>query len=90
MDHGQQPGKRMKRAAIIVAAGKGLRIGGPVPKQYQRLGGEAVLTRTLRQVLAARIDTVLVAIHPDYRPDYDRAVAPIADQIWGITSTGLA
>lgn len=79
MDHGQQPGKRMKRAAIIVAAGKGLRLGGPVPKQYRILGGVPVLTRTLRQVLTAEVEAVLVAIHPDYRPDYDRAVAGLSD-----------
>ncbi len=68
----------MQIAAIIVAAGQGTRLGGPVPKQYRELAGEPVLTRTLRAVLAAPVDAVLVAIHPDSRDAYDRAAAPLA------------
>jgi len=71
-------------AAIIVAAGRGTRLGGPVPKQYQRLGvapgAEMVLTRTLRAALAcAELDAVLVAIHPDAAEMYAAAVAPLDD-----------
>lgn len=70
----------MSTAAIIVAAGRGARLGGPVPKQYQRLGGEMVLTRTLRAALGcAGIDAVLVAIHPDAAGMYADAVAPLTD-----------
>ena len=45
----------MKIAAIIVAAGSGSRAGGGQPKQYQEIGGEAILRRTLR----------IFANHPD-------------------------
>ena len=38
----------MTTAVIIVAAGAGLRVGGEIPKQYQQIGGEAVLRRTVR------------------------------------------
>ena len=70
----------MGTAAIIVAAGRGARLGGPVPKQYQTLGGETVLTRTLRAALAcSELDAVLVAIHPDAAPLYAEAVAPLTD-----------
>lgn len=70
----------MKNAALIVAAGKGLRLGGPVPKQYQMLGDEMILTRTLRAVLASnRIDSVICVIHPDFRTLHDQAVAGLAD-----------
>ena len=69
----------MRNAAIIVAAGQGLRLGGPVPKQFQALGAEPVLTRTLRAVLAAPVDAVVVAIHPDARALYDAAAAPVAE-----------
>ena len=64
----------MTTAALIVAAGRGSRMGGEVPKQYADLGGMAVLRRT---VLALRphVDRVLVAIHPDDRAMYDAAVA---------------
>ena len=44
-------------ACIVVAAGRGLRAMGNdnVPKQYQRIGGVPVLTRTL----AAELDRLL-------------------------------
>jgi 2-C-methyl-D-erythritol 4-phosphate cytidylyltransferase/2-C-methyl-D-erythritol 2,4-cyclodiphosphate synthase len=67
-------------AAIIVAAGRGTRLGGPVPKQYRSLGGEMVLTRTLRTALAcAELDAVLVAIHPEAGEMYAAAVAALDD-----------
>ena len=76
----------MSTAVIIVAAGRGTRLGGPVPKQYQRLGADMVLTRTLRAALAApKLDAVLVAIHPDAAELYAHAVAPLAS----IVSTGF-
>ncbi|MCL5778749.1 bifunctional 2-C-methyl-D-erythritol 4-phosphate cytidylyltransferase/2-C-methyl-D-erythritol 2,4-cyclodiphosphate synthase [Limibaculum sp. FT325] len=70
----------MRAGAIIVAAGRGLRLGGPVPKQYQRIGGAAVLTRTLRAALACPdLGSVTVAIHPDFAGCYAEAVAGIDD-----------
>lgn len=33
---------------IVVAAGRGVRLGGPVPKQYRELGGVPMLLRALR------------------------------------------
>jgi 2-C-methyl-D-erythritol 4-phosphate cytidylyltransferase/2-C-methyl-D-erythritol 2,4-cyclodiphosphate synthase len=71
----------MSTAAIIVAAGQGTRLGGSVPKQYQRLGCETVLARTLREALSCDdIDLVLVAIHPDAAEFYSDAVAPLTDR----------
>ncbi|MEM1278284.1 MAG: IspD/TarI family cytidylyltransferase, partial [Pseudomonadota bacterium] len=69
----------MSFAILIVAAGKGLRLGGPVPKQYQLLGGKMVLTRTLQRALESDADLIQVAIHPECRALYDEAVAPIDD-----------
>jgi 2-C-methyl-D-erythritol 4-phosphate cytidylyltransferase/2-C-methyl-D-erythritol 2,4-cyclodiphosphate synthase len=67
-------------AAIIVAAGRGSRLGGPLPKQYQRLGGEMILTRALRAALAcAEIGPVLAAIDPEAEPLYREAVAALDD-----------
>jgi len=52
-------------AAVVVAAGRGIRIGGGTPKQYRRVGGQAVLTRTLAALAAdaaiARIQPVIAA-----------------------------
>lgn len=67
-------------AFVIVAAGRGLRLGAPVPKQYLPLGGRAVLARTVAAALAAEgVGAVLCAIHPDWRGHYDAALAGIAD-----------
>ncbi len=52
--------------AIVVAAGRGSRAGGPLPKQYQQLGGEPVLRRTLRLFCEhPAITAVLTVIHSD-------------------------
>lgn len=56
----------MSIAAIIVAAGRGLRAGGGVPKQYRSLAGEPVIRRSVRAFAShPLIETVTVAIHPD-------------------------
>jgi len=56
--------------AIVVAAGVGARAGGGadgLPKQYRTIGGQAVLARTIRALLAnSQIDFVLPVIHPDH------------------------
>jgi len=69
-----------RTAVILVAAGEGLRLGGPAPKQYQRLGAEMILTRSLRAVLAASaVDHVVCVIHRDARARYDEAAKPVDD-----------
>ncbi|MDQ0468427.1 bifunctional 2-C-methyl-D-erythritol 4-phosphate cytidylyltransferase/2-C-methyl-D-erythritol 2,4-cyclodiphosphate synthase [Labrys wisconsinensis] len=53
-------------AAILVAAGRGIRAGGGLPKQYRRLGGRSVLARSLALFAEhPRIDAVLAVIHAD-------------------------
>ena len=66
---------------LIVAAGRGLRAGEGLPKQYRCLAGEPVLTHTLRACLASgAIDHVQVVIHPDDLALHDDAVARLADE----------
>lgn len=66
-------------SAIIVAAGRGTRVGGEIPKQYRDLGGKAVLRHTVEALLAcSEIDTVTVVIHPDDRPFYERSIGDLA------------
>jgi len=65
--------------ALVLAAGRGARYGGALPKQYLRLGGRSVL----RHAAAAfahhpRIDGVLVAIRPEDRDRFDEAIAGLA------------
>lgn len=53
-------------AALVVAAGRGTRLGGPVPKQYRLVAGKPVLAHTLANLLASKIlNNVHVVIHPD-------------------------
>lgn len=65
----------MKTAAIIVAAGRGVRAGGgDIPKQYRDLAGETVLLRTLGSfVRHSDIDAVLTVIHDDDHALYSSA-----------------
>ena len=62
-------------AALIVAAGRGHRVGGPLPKQYRQLAGRTVLGHSVRRFTThPRIDTVRVVINPADRPLYDDTV----------------
>ncbi len=53
----------MTTAVIIVAAGRGLRAGGPEPKQWQELRSERVIDRTIAAF--AGIGTIIVVLAPD-------------------------
>lgn len=62
--------------ALVVAAGRGTRLGAPLPKQYLPLGGVPVLRHALRTLLAhPAIAAVRTIIHPDDRAHYDAATA---------------
>ena len=62
--------------ALIVAAGRGHRFGGDLPKQYASLAGQPVLRHALEAYRRhPGIGTVQAVIHPDDRALYDRAAA---------------
>ncbi|MCA3455993.1 MAG: bifunctional 2-C-methyl-D-erythritol 4-phosphate cytidylyltransferase/2-C-methyl-D-erythritol 2,4-cyclodiphosphate synthase [Rhodobacter sp.] len=56
----------MTVAAIIVAAGRGTRAGGAVPKQWQQLAGKPVVAHSIL-AFAGIADLVILVIHPDDR-----------------------
>jgi 2-C-methyl-D-erythritol 4-phosphate cytidylyltransferase/2-C-methyl-D-erythritol 2,4-cyclodiphosphate synthase len=65
--------------ALIVAAGRGSRFGGDIPKQYRLLGGKAVLRHAAERLLAhPGISEVRVVISPEDRARYDEAVSDLA------------
>jgi len=70
----------MQFAAVIVAAGRGTRMGGEIPKQYQLLGGVPVLRRTVTRFLErpdlARLVVVTAAADA---ARYARTMAGLAD-----------
>jgi 2-C-methyl-D-erythritol 4-phosphate cytidylyltransferase/2-C-methyl-D-erythritol 2,4-cyclodiphosphate synthase len=69
----------MRTAGLIVAAGRGHRLGGPVPKQYQPLGARPVLRHAVEALLAHRaVGPVQVVIHPADRALHDAALAGLA------------
>ncbi len=65
-------GKR--RYVIIMAAGSGTRMGGPLPKQFLEIGGKAILQHTIEAFLEAcpgiSVVTVLNADYVEYWRDY--------------------
>ncbi len=71
----------MATAALIVAAGRGTRLGGEIPKQYQTIGGEAILARAIRAMLAhPGVGPVLTVIAPADAELYAEATRGIQDQ----------
>ncbi|OYW34651.1 MAG: bifunctional 2-C-methyl-D-erythritol 4-phosphate cytidylyltransferase/2-C-methyl-D-erythritol 2,4-cyclodiphosphate synthase, partial [Azorhizobium sp. 12-66-6] len=68
----------MHCAVIVVAAGRGTRAAGAVPKQYQRIDGETVLRRSLMRFAAhPEVDAIQVVIHPDDSHRYADASADL-------------
>lgn len=61
---------RPRTVALIVAAGRGARVGGDVPKQYRMAAGAPILRHTVQAFLRhPAVAGVRVVIHPD---DHDR------------------
>ena len=65
--------------ALVVAAGRGTRAGGDVPKQYQPLGGRPLLLHCLETLVNHKaIDAVRVVIGPEDTGIYNASVTDIA------------
>jgi len=65
-------------AVLIVAAGRGLRAGGGVPKQYRPLAGIPVLRRTIEAFRAhPTVDRIVTVIGPEDGADYAAATADL-------------
>jgi len=81
-------------ALVVVAAGRGARVGASQPKQYLPCAGKPLLAWTLEALLAARpFAATTVVIHADDRPLYDaalRSLPPDARANIGPPSSGGA
>ena len=57
---------------IIVAGGKGLRMGADIPKQFLPIGGKPVLMRTLERFREYAADLQIILVLPKAQQDYWR------------------
>lgn len=55
-------------AAVLVAAGRGTRLGGPLAKQWQELAGQPVIAHAIAAFRAAGIQRILLVIRPEDAP----------------------
>lgn len=60
----------MKRYVIIVAGGKGLRMGGDVPKQFLPVGGKPVLMRTIEAFRKVYDEIQVILVLPHDQQEY--------------------
>jgi 2-C-methyl-D-erythritol 4-phosphate cytidylyltransferase/2-C-methyl-D-erythritol 2,4-cyclodiphosphate synthase len=61
-------------AVVVVAAGKGTRVGGDMPKQFRRIGDDIMLRRTLLTfVEAPMVGLIQPVIRPEDRDLFDEA-----------------
>jgi 2-C-methyl-D-erythritol 4-phosphate cytidylyltransferase len=71
----------MRVHALVLAGGSGDRFGAEMPKQFVRLAGEPILLRSIRAIVGAGIDQVVVVTHPSW---LDETTALLADARLGI------
>lgn len=65
-------------AAIVVAAGKGLRVGGDVPKQFRRWRGKPLVRHSVEALQAAGADPLVVVIGADAHDEAEAALAGLS------------
>ncbi len=79
---------------IVVAAGRGARLGAPTPKQYLACAGKPLLAHALEALAAAHeFCAATVVIHPDDRSSYEAALTfltPAAARRFGPPALGGA
>ena len=64
-------------AAIIVAAGKGLRVGGDVPKQFRSFRGKSVVHHSVQALLDAGANPLVVVVSDDGAAGAHEALAGV-------------
>lgn len=69
----------MSVTALVVAAGKGERLGGGLPKQFRPLAGKSLLRRAVEPLLShPRIDQVRIVIGPGQESHAEEALAGLS------------
>jgi len=84
--HNNSSPKNTKIAILVVAAGRGRRAntgpGAELPKQYRKLDGQMVLTKTLKCFIG--FSPIMVAIHTDDKSLFDEACANVGADILSV------
>ena len=57
-----QPAHRIRHTGIVVAAGKGLRFGADIPKQYQLLAGKPLIAHCLKTMEESFLEEILLVV----------------------------
>ncbi len=66
-------------SAVLLAAGRGTRLAGPIPKAYLPLGGKPIIAYSLEVFSAcALVSDLIIVIHPDDRELFANAVRNLA------------
>ena len=55
-----------RRFAVIVAGGKGVRVGGSIAKQFIEVRGKPILVHTIEAFLNSSAQTIVVVISDSY------------------------
>lgn len=75
----------MRKAVVIVAGGKGLRMGTDIPKQFLPVGGKPVLMRTIERFYGCDPSMQIVLVLPKTQQDYWARLC--ADYAFGVPHT---
>jgi 2-C-methyl-D-erythritol 4-phosphate cytidylyltransferase len=67
----------MRVHAILLAGGSGDRFGAEMPKQFIRLAGEPILVRSLRAVVEAGVDRLVIVAHPEWVAETEALLAGV-------------
>lgn len=79
-------GAELQADVIVVAAGRGVRAGDGLPKQYRPVGGQPLLRRTLERFLdQPGIRRVVVAIDPSHEELYALATEGLGGLVQAVT-----
>ena len=63
--------------AIVVAAGKGLRVGGDIPKQFRLLRSKPIIRWSIEALAQAGADVIVTVIAPETRAEAEAALSGI-------------
>jgi 2-C-methyl-D-erythritol 4-phosphate cytidylyltransferase len=64
--------QKMHNTAVLLAAGKGTRLGGEIPKQYRRICGLPLAARSYRALAESEVITDIVMVIPKGDDEYVR------------------